>query len=307
MASSHISMLTVTFRDTSVISLNCSSTNSCQQPVSTSPIELQQHQELFIEVLQFCDTSDNFLRVGTQFHQTPYQHSQTHDALDEQQSIVISSTRIDEVQTVTITGVTSGLFTLKYDNRTSSPMRYPVEEQDMQRIVSEMFRPICTTTTLQDVYLSQNFETTTMNDTADGTDIVVTTSTSYCGNYSLYLHDIGKGNSFRLFELGNAFQRFDYEPLQADSFTTDQFPCLCMAYRVPATTIIDLRVQIDNSKWVVMPTTNTWPSGFVNGPVWQIQKDGLWHYDCLNIHESLLQVLGILCSYSCTYVLQRRP
>ncbi len=117
----------------------------------------------------------------------------------------------------------------------------------------------------------------------NGVDPDVTSSTAYRGTYSLHMPSGWGGN----FETGTG------EP-SSSSYDTNQYPYMCMAYRIPSGTINNMLIYVEGVGWrSITMTQGETPCSYPKAASWNpLTIDNNWHYKCINFDQQLDSFLG---------------
>jgi len=132
----------------------------------------------------------------------------------------------------------------------------------------------------------------------DGVTPKVVKGGAFCGEGSLYMN-----NAWGM--ISNAWRRdlgkdaaFPGASEGTIPFGTTSFPYICMAYRIPPTTVLSFMIRIvlrnqegvltGHEEWRTIYLTNTRHSNsYPKVGVWSVLADDEWHYDCLDLQYML--------------------
>ena len=125
---------------------------------------------------------------------------------------------------------------------------------------------------------------------------VITDETAYSGLYSLKM-EIGGGMAFEVAPFcggceGNCDNNL--EPGQTDGYSTTAYPYLCMAYRIPPGTRVNMLIKLQGVGWVSATMTQTdLPCQTPRAASWNpLILDDAWHHSCINLHSQFAENLG---------------
>lgn len=128
-------------------------------------------------------------------------------------------------------------------------------------------------------------------------DPTVVDSTAFTGTNSLYVAE----SWGRAFEVSpwcagcpEGTCSSNLEPGQSDGFKSDDYPFLCMAYRIPADTKANMLLLIKNNGWKSITMTQTeLACGYGRVATWlPLQVDDQWHHKCIDLDAQLDSSLG---------------
>jgi len=129
-------------------------------------------------------------------------------------------------------------------------------------------------------------------------DPEVTDETAFSGQYGLHMPTAG-GRNFEVDSwCGNCEEGTcddNLEPGQtAEGYKTDEYPYLCMAYRIPPSTKANMLVKIAGTGTVSVTMTQTEiPCQAKRGASWNpLVTDDEWHHKCINLDAQLDKNLG---------------
>eukprot|EP00698_Gefionella_okellyi_P011072 TRINITY_DN2904_c0_g2_i1.p1 TRINITY_DN2904_c0_g2~~TRINITY_DN2904_c0_g2_i1.p1 ORF type:complete len:3969 (+),score=910.30 TRINITY_DN2904_c0_g2_i1:483-12389(+) len=284
---------------TSAVSLNSWSSQSSQTSVA---ISLSAGQVVYIETLAKRDgtyggsTSDGFVQVGIKIHNTRFNNYQVSTALDEIEDLTITNQRVNEKQTISLTSedTLGGSFSIRFQNRTTGSLSFDASASTVQSAVASLFKPACTVTDDGGpAYKIWSFEgSDNWGNRDNGVTPTKDTRTSYCGAASEFFKD-GNGN-------GGSWGRA-FESTSASYYLSD-FPTMCMAYRLPASSKANMLVQVYNNEGSYSQNAFTrWRSITMNVPTaesyasigtWNAIADGEWHYTCINVRNMVTSAYG---------------
>ena len=130
----------------------------------------------------------------------------------------------------------------------------------------------------------------------NGSKPVITDETAWAGIYSLRM-DSGQGKAFEVqpFCAGCEGDCTDnLEPGQSQGYSTTAYPYLCMAYRIPPGTRVNMLIRLKGKGWVSATMTQTdLPCQTARAATWNpLTLDDAWHHKCINLHTQFAQHLG---------------
>jgi hypothetical protein len=118
-------------------------------------------------------------------------------------------------------------------------------------------------------------------------DPYIVSTTSYTGDYSLYMDsDGGWGSNFEGstgLETGQTSTGYD----------TNTYPYMCMAYKIPSTTANNMLINVNGSWRSITMTAGEIPTTYPRVASWNpLNADNQWHYKCIDLDAQLDGSLG---------------
>lgn len=264
----------------------------------SAPIRLDAGQRCYLEALHHEQGGQDLLDVGVLIRTpTPFLASQSTSIVSDVVTLEAEDADMDELLRISVTGghAPGCEIQLTLADRSSSPVPCAADADAMSAAVASLFGSRCTRITSPDnvFYDLDEFEggpsSSDQWQARNHGAPTVQARDAYCGRYSLFMEDKGRGGSWgRNFE-GTA----GLEPGQTSSgFHVLDFPFMCMAYKVPPDTHASMLVHVVGVGWrTITMTSPTASAAYPRVASWHVVPDGGWHYTCIDLSMQLLETL----------------